>query len=92
MGLRGFFLGFILAISVSACGTFKFLYKYYVYDYEAQVLRGPEPKADVESKVCSLTNGEYQCVVMKVDEFYRLKSDHLKMLEKIDRLERSCRN
>lgn len=92
MGLKQFTLGFLLAVSISACGTFKFIYKYYVYDYEAQVLRGPDPKDDIESKVCSLVNGEYQCVVMKVDEFYRLKADHLKHLQKIEELQRACRN
>lgn len=90
MGLRNFFLGFILALSISACGTIQFLYKYYVFDYEAQVLRGPKPKDDLNANVCSYVNNEYHCVVMKLDEFYRLKSDYLKMGSKLEELERRC--
>jgi hypothetical protein len=92
MGIRSFTLGFVLAMCISACAGVKFLYKYYVFDYEAQVLRGPEPKDDLKSNICQITNGEYQCMVMKIGEFYRLKSDYLKMGNRLEELERKCGN
>lgn len=91
MGLRNFIFGFLLALSLSACGTFKFIYKYYVYDYEAKVLRGPKPVDDLNDSVCSYSNQEFQCVVMRMEEFYKLKKDHLELLQKIDELQRTCK-
>lgn len=92
MGIKQFVFGFLLALSISSCGTIKFLYKHYVFDYEAQILRGPKASDDLQANVCAYVNNEYQCVVMKTDEFYRLKSTYLKMGQKIDELERTCRN
>lgn len=92
MGLmKGFIFGVLIAMSISACGSLRnFLYKFYVYNYERGILQGPKPQDDIPANVCSLVNGEYQCIVMKIDEFYRLKTEYEKRGQRIIELERSC--
>lgn len=88
--LKSFVLGIFVSITIAACANIKFFYKYYVYNYEEQILQGPKPIDDLPASVCSYTNDEYQCVVMKVDEFFRLKSDYEKKVLRIQELERNC--
>ena len=96
MGLRGFILGLLFAVSLSACGSLKFFYKFYVFDYENNMLRGPKESDDLKTEVCSkLPDNKYKCVVMRLDEFYRLKTDYEKQKSKIIDLERQlnqCRD
>lgn len=89
MGLKGFILGLIFAIGITACGSINFFYKYYVYDYENNMLRGAKPSDDLKTEVCSkIPDNKYKCVVMTMDEFFRLKTDYEKQKQKIINLER----
>lgn len=89
MGLKGFFLGLFVAVTLSACGSVSFLYKFYIYDYENNILLGPKPSDDLKSEVCSKKeDSKYKCVVMKIDDFYNLKTDYEIQKKKIIKLER----
>lgn len=82
----GIFIGTIL----SACSTLGFSYRYYITNLEDQTLQGPTQKDDLPISVCAKTPEGYQCVTLKLDEFYRLKSDYLKLQKRIEELERDC--
>jgi hypothetical protein len=89
MGLKGFFLGLFVALTLSACGSVQFLYKFYTFDYENNMLLGPKPSDDLKTEICSkVPDNKYKCVVMKTDEFFRLKTDYEKQKVKIKELER----
>lgn len=89
MGLKQFVLGFILALTISACGSISFFYKFYVFDYENNILLGPTSNDDLKTEICSKNpDNKYKCVVMKIDEFFKLKSDYEKSKNKIVELER----
>ena len=86
-----FLLGILFSLAISACGSLKkFLYKFYIYDYEQGILKGPREADDLNASICAYQSGEYQCIVMKIDEFYRLKTDKEKADRRIDELERNC--
>jgi len=89
VGLKGFVLGFLLTLGLSACGTTKFIYRFFIFDYENNMLRGPKPSDDLKSDICSkIPDDKYKCVVMKISEFYKLKTDYEKQKERIIQLER----
>lgn len=77
--IKIFILGLLLGIGILSCQSMtKFIYKHYVYDYESHVLRGPLPENDLPDSICALSNGEHQCMAMKIDEFYKFKNDYEK--------------
>jgi hypothetical protein len=89
VGLKGFFAGLLIALCISACGSIPFLYKFYVFDYENNMLLGPKPQDDLKTEVCSkASDNKYKCVVMKIDDFYSLKTDYEIQKQKIIKLER----
>ncbi len=91
MGLKGFVFGLLVAISISACGSLRnFLFKFYVFNFESGILQGPREQDDLPINVCARTQNEYQCIVMKIDEFYRLKTEYEKRGQRIEELERNC--
>ena len=78
VNFKSFALGIIISITIAACANVKFIYKYYVYNYEQGILQGPNPSDDLPSSICSYSNNEYQCIAMKIDDFFRMKSDYEK--------------
>lgn len=89
MGLKGFIIGLLISIGLTACGSISFIYKFYVYDYENNMLRGAKPSDDLKTEVCAkIPDNKYKCVVMNLDEFYRLKIDYEKQKQRIINLER----
>lgn len=91
MGLKPFLLGVLFSLAITACGSIEFLYKFYVYNYEDGILQGPKPENDLKAEVCAFKQGEgFQCMVMKISDFYRLKSDYEKQKTRIQYLERNC--
>lgn len=73
---------------LTACASFG--YKFYILNLETESLQGPESKDDLPLTVCAKSAEGYQCVTMKIDEFYRLKAAYEKQLKRIDELERRC--
>jgi len=73
---------------LSACASFT--YKYYVLNLETQTLQGPEAKDDLPLTVCAKSAEGYQCITMKLDEFYRLKTAYERQQKRIEQLERDC--
>lgn len=95
MGLKSFIVGILVALSISACGSLKFFYKFYIFDYENNMLRGSVESEDLKTDICAKNpDNKYKCVVMKIPDFYRLKTDYEKQKQRIVTLERqlsSCR-
>lgn len=79
---------FCLGASLSACASFA--YRFYVLNLEDQSLQGPSEKDDLPISVCAKNAEGYQCVTLKIDEFYRLKANYEKQEKRIEELERQC--
>lgn len=94
MGLKwirlatGFAIGLAIGLTLTACASFT--YKYYVLDLDEAELKGPSEQDDLPISVCAKTPEGYQCVTMKIDEFYRLKSNYQKLEKRLEELERNC--
>jgi hypothetical protein len=84
-------LPFILGSSTAACAS-VFAYKYFVLNLESQTLQGPTEKDDLPLSVCAQSIEGFQCVTLKIDEFYRLKENYEKQVKRIEQLERECGN
>jgi hypothetical protein len=89
--LRPWFGGLIVGLIFSACTTLAFNYRYYVLNFESQTLQGKTANEDQPLEICKHDQSGYKCIVVPIDEFFRLKSDHLKQQIRIQELERECR-
>jgi len=87
---KTFLVGLVIGAVLSACTTLAFNYRYYVLNYENQTLQAKNPRDDQPLEVCKHDQSGYKCIVIQIDEFFRLKADHQKMQIKIDELERNC--
>jgi hypothetical protein len=68
--LQGVGLGLVLV----ACSSFS--YKWYVIDNSSARYNGPTAVDDLPFSRCDKVNGEYQCVMLTIDEFTRLRLDY----------------
>jgi hypothetical protein len=84
----GFAVPMFFGVILTACASFS--YRYYVLNLETQTLQGPSEKEDLPLTVCAKSSEGYQCVTMKLDEFYRLKSAYERQEKRIEELERQC--
>lgn len=89
--LRPWIGGLIFGLIFSACTSIAFNYRYYVLNYENQTLQAKNPRDDQPLEVCKHDQSGYKCIVLNIDEFFRLKSDYLKQQIRIQELERECR-
>jgi hypothetical protein len=73
----------IMSISIILIACSGFGYKYYVLNLEDGILQGPKKKDDLPIKVCAKTVEGYECVVLKINEFFRLKQDYETVKEQL---------
>jgi hypothetical protein len=83
-----FSIGLAIGLTLTACASFS--YKYYVLNLESGELLGPREEDDLPISVCAKSAEGYQCVTMKLDEFYRLKANYQKLEKRLEELERTC--
>jgi hypothetical protein len=76
--VRGFVVGIILGLTLAACASATFPYKYYGIDLADKKLLGPTAPDDVSLSVCEATpNDASPCVAMLTDQYLILKDDYL---------------
>lgn len=89
MGLKHFSLGLLLGIVLIGCAGFS--YRYYGLDlpsYDGTLL-GPKPEDDISFSVCKPDDqSKGKCVVLKADEFFRLKQEYQDMQERLKACEK----
>jgi hypothetical protein len=85
------FLGFMFGVLLCSCITSEaHKYKYYVIDYENQILSGPTLKESVELKTCKQDHEGYKCTAMFMDEFFKMQVDYENMVNRVKELEKNC--
>lgn len=88
--LKPWFLGLTCGLIFSACTTLAFNYRYYVLNFESQTLQGKTASEDQPLEICKHDQSGYKCIVVPIDEFFKLKADYLKQQIRIDELQRNC--
>jgi hypothetical protein len=87
MGMKGFILGLILGLLIVGCAGAVFPYRFYGLqdvDYSKGKLLGDKPENDLLFIACEPSEkSKNPCVVMKAEEFFTLKKDHLDLQEKL---------
>jgi hypothetical protein len=88
--MRALLTGMGLGLVLMACASFS--YKYYALDYQHAMLLGKTPADDLPLSVCQ---GDAQsatkCMVLTIDEFYRVKSDLEKCQSDLISCQKRCR-
>lgn len=83
--LHGIGLGLVLV----ACASFS--YKYYALDYQHSVLMGPTPADDLPLSVCQGdAQSQTKCIILMIDEFYRVKGDLEKCQSQLSSCQKRC--
>lgn len=77
----------ILASVLVACSSFT--YKYYGIDTAQSKFLGPKPEDDLPFSACDKANDEFQCVMMRVDEFAKMRRDFSNMRERLKACEKT---
>lgn len=77
-------------LTFSACSSLSFNYKWRILNYEASVIQGTTPDDDQPLEICKKDASGYKCVVIMMDEFFRLKGDKEKCDADLDTLQRTC--
>jgi hypothetical protein len=88
---------FVMVVALSgisllfACAA-SFNYKYYSYDKANGVLLGAEEEDDLPDTICDPRGPDViNCIVYRLDEHKKLKSDYLKALTELQRCRRRVR-
>ncbi|MCA2656370.1 hypothetical protein [Microcystis sp. M061S2] len=71
----------ILVGALVACSSFS--YKYYGIDTAQSKFLSPKPENDLPFAFCDKKNDEFQCVMMPVDEFAKMRRDFSNMRERL---------
>ncbi len=86
-----FLFGFsVCAVLLLGCASAKFSYRYYglILERYTGTLQGPEPKDDLDAKVCEPTPEDAApCTVMLTSEYKSLKIDYLTIANKLIKCE-----
>lgn len=89
---RSFAFGMLFMLLALGCAGMQFPYKYYGIDavsYEGKLL-GPEPKDDIDFKMCAPTEFDKSpCIVMKTKDVLTLKLDYLETAAKLKQCEQN---
>lgn len=82
----------LIGISLLFSCAATYPYKYYAYDRDADTLLGAEPEDDLPASICD-PNGpdKINCIVYRLDEHKKLKSDFLKAMTELRRCRRGGR-
>lgn len=83
-----FTLGLLLGVALMACAGFQ--YRYYTLDLSSQKLLGQSEGDDLPITICNpQADVKAPCVVMKEDEFFKMRRDFNQMFERLKACEKS---
>ena len=75
-------LAFLLGLSITACISFS--YDRFGLDLENEkLLHYQTASKDLPLSRCAKVNGEFTCVVMFGEEFFKMKSEHERLIKQL---------
>jgi hypothetical protein len=95
IGFKGYLAGLGTAFLMLGCVGAKFPYRYYGLgeaDFTKGTLLGPTPSDDVPFVSCApLGISHFPCVVIKAEDFFKLKQDYLDLQLNLDSCQRGIK-
>lgn len=79
-----------ILISLVSCAS-TFPYRWYGIDPDKQILLGKTPQEDLPLSTCSPDQkSKGKCAVFLIEDFERMRNDHIILKEKVKELEKKC--